>query len=179
MCIKYLWKTNRFLEQSREHFSNVFFADVLHSGVAWQTNHSSHVTLLDWLSIALLALAYTKLQAVMCIKGLTVAYHDFMEILKTWKNFIDLFCLLPFTTSDVFLRWRYLPSSKLALSKPVLSVFITNTNGIKTAAQELEPCSSVCGCAVFCSFECSDRDPTVRDTERKISYLLGNSGSQP
>lgn len=85
-------KTNHFLEQSREHFSNVFFADVLHSGIAWQPNHSSHVTLLDWLSIALLALVYTKLQAVMCIKRLTVAYHNFMEILKMWKKNIDLCC---------------------------------------------------------------------------------------
>lgn len=83
MCVcKICSKSDCFLEQSREHYSNVFFADVLHSGIAWKPNHSSHVTLLHQFPIALLALIYTKLQAVMCIKGLSVAYLNFTEILK-------------------------------------------------------------------------------------------------
>lgn len=90
-----------FLEQPRETSSN---ADVLHSGITWQSNYSTHVTLLDWLSIALPALVYMKLQAVMYMKGLGVAYLNFMEILKTWKKFILWYywSLLPLLPPQMF-----------------------------------------------------------------------------
>lgn len=87
VCMKYLQNWAIFWNNLENTSQMYFFADVLHSGIAWQTNHSSHVTLLDWLSIALLALVYRKLQAVMSIKWLSVAYPNFMEILKMWKNF--------------------------------------------------------------------------------------------